>query len=378
MSLELHEKAGTGIAVLNRLKSISPLFLAVVLLPTLVSTAYFGILANDIYVSESRILVRSPAKPDVSPFGAVLGSSGLTGATEESNAVREFLRSRDALTQINADDLVSKAYGNDSIFFFDRFGGTGGVSDEQLYEYFNSKIAIEDGTSPIALRLRVQAFDPAVAQTINERLLQRSEKLVNTLSERARKDAIGFSAEEVSLAKDNARAASLALSRFRDQEGIIDPEMQAKLGLQTVAQLQEELIDTRTRLLQLRTYTPQASQIPFLKTQVRELEREIAKQTTRIAGGSRSLSANSARFQELTLASQFAEQQLAIAMASQQDAQAEARRKQAYVERISEPSRPDYAAYPRRLRGIFATLVLGLLTWGVLSMLMVGIREHRD
>ena len=47
-------------AVLNRLKAISPLFLVVVLLPTLIATAYFGLLAEDIYVSESRILVRSP------------------------------------------------------------------------------------------------------------------------------------------------------------------------------------------------------------------------------------------------------------------------------------------------------------------------------
>jgi ABC-2 type transport system permease protein/capsular polysaccharide transport system permease protein len=148
--------------------------------------------------------------------------------------------------------------------------------------------------------------------------------------------------------------------------------------LQTISQLQEELIATRTQLLQMRTYTPRASQIPFLKTQVRELEREIARQTTRIAGGSKSLSANAARFQELSLASKFAEQQMAVALASLQDAQAEARRKQAYVERISDPSLPDYAAYPRRMRGILATLMLGLLAWGVLSMLLVGVREHRD
>ena len=56
-------------AVLNRLKAISPLFLVVVLLPTLIATAYFGLLAEDIYVSESRILVRSPSKADVSPLG---------------------------------------------------------------------------------------------------------------------------------------------------------------------------------------------------------------------------------------------------------------------------------------------------------------------
>lgn len=364
--------------MLKRLKSISPLFLLLVALPTVLATIYFAFLAEDIYVSESRILVRSPNKPDSSPLGSVLGAGALTGAAEESNAVREFLRSRDALQEINDDDFVRDAYGSPDIFVLDRFGGLGGGSFEQLYEYFSGKITTEDGESLLVLRLRVEAFDPAKAQQINERLLLRSEDLVNTLSDRARRDAIRLSIEEVSQARDKARSASLALSRFRDREGVIDPEMQAQVGLQTISQLQEELIAARTQLQQMRTYTPQASQIPFLRTQVRELEGEIERKTAEIAGGSRSLSANAVRYQELNLASKFAEQQMAIALASLQDAQAEARRKQAYVERISDPSLPDYPTHPRRIRNIFATLLLGLLAWGIVSMLLVGIREHRN
>lgn len=363
---------------MNRLRSISPLFLAVVIVPTLVATLYFGLLAEDVYVSESRILVRSPSKPDVSPLGSVLGSNALTGASEERNAVREFLQSRDALAEIDRDDFVRQAYGNPGIFWFDRFGALSGNSFEQLYQYFGDKVAIEEGDAALVMRLRVEAFTPDDAQTINERLLRQSEDLVNTLSERAREDAISFARMEVVGARERSRSASLALARFRDQEGLIDPELQARVGLQTISQLQEELMAARTRLLQLETYTPGASQIRFLRTQVRELEREIARQTAAIAGGSGSISANAARFQELQLASQFAEQQLAIALASLQDAQAEARRKQAYIERVAEPSLPDYATYPRRIRGILATLVLGLLAWGVLAMLIVGIREHRE
>lgn len=364
--------------MIEKLRSISPLFLAVVVLPTVLATLYFGLLAEDVYVSESRILVRSPDKPDVSPLGAVLGSGAIGVSSEESHAVREFLQSRAALAQINRDGYVTRAYGGAERFILDRFGGFGGRSAEQLYDYFGNRVSIEDGNAPLVIRVRVEAFEPAEAREINQRLLLRSEDLVNQLSERARGDAIRFAGEEVRRARDAARTASVELARFRDSQGIIDPELQARIGLQTISQLQEELIETRTRLLQLQTYTPRASQIPYLRTQVRELEREIARQTSRIAGGSRSLSASAARFQELALASQFAEQQVTVALASLQEAQAEARRKQAYVERISDPSLPDYAAYPRRLRGIVATFVLGLLAWGVLSMLIVGIREHRD
>jgi capsular polysaccharide transport system permease protein len=39
---------------------------------------------------------------------------------------------------------------------------------------------------------------------------------------------------------------------------------------------------------------------------------------------------------------------------------------------------PDVAQEPHRLRGILATFVLGLVAWGILSMLLAGVREHQD
>ena len=145
----------------ERVKSLGPLFVAVVVLPTVLALLYFGMLAEDIYVSESRILVRSPSKPNASPLGNFLGADAVTGATEEANAVREFLQSRAALQQVNKGDLVRRAYGAPGIFWLDRFGGLGGESFEHLYRYFAGKMWVEDGESILVLRLRVEAFEPS-------------------------------------------------------------------------------------------------------------------------------------------------------------------------------------------------------------------------
>ena len=40
-------------------------------------------------------------------------------------------------------------------------------------------------------------------------------------------------------------------------------------------------------------------------------------------------------------------------------------------------SLPDEATRPKRLRGIFTTFILGLVAWGILSMLLAGVREHQ-
>lgn len=367
--------------VIERLKSIDRLFLAVVIVPTIIGLIYFGFLANDVYTSEARFVVRSPNKDEASPLSLVLTGGALGGGgggNAESVAVLEYLQSRRALSDVDQDGLVSRAYGSQDIFWFDRFGAIFGDSREEFYRYFQTKLGVAEGTNGQVIHLTVSAFDPGEARQINARLLDRAEKLVNSLSERARADAISIARQEVAQAEEAARKAALMLSGFRNEQGIIDPELQAATELQMIAKLQDELIAARTQLLQLETYTPQASQIPFLRAQVRSLQKEIDRQRGEIAGGSRSLSTAAMRYQELQFNAEAAGKQLSAALASLQEAQAEGRRKQAYVERIAEPSLPDYATQPRRIRNIIATFILGLLAWGVLSMLIVGIREHRD
>ena len=65
-------------------------------------------------------------------------------------------------------------------------------------------------------------------------------------------------------------------------------------------------------------------------------------------------------------------------MTSLETARNEAQRKQVYLERVAQPSLPDVAQEPKRLRNIIAAVILGFLAWGVLSILLAGVREHQD
>ena len=67
-----------------------------------------------------------------------------------------------------------------------------------------------------------------------------------------------------------------------------------------------------------------------------------------------------------------------MALASLEQARNEAHRKQLYLERIAQPNLPDLAMEPKRLRAFFATMVLTLITWGVVSMVVAGVKEHAN
>ena len=355
---------------------VDRLFLLTVVVPTALAILYFGLFASDVYISESRFVVRSPDKPAASGLGVLLKSAGFSNAGDEIFAAHEYVQSRDALKELNRNDAVVRSYGNSAISIFDRFNPLGlGGSFEDLYDYYTGKVGIEYATTSAITTLTVRAFNPQDAQKFNRQLLERSEELVNRLNNRGRTDLIRFSTEEVVEAKIAAREAALSLARFRNARGIIDPEKQATLQLQMVSKLQDELIGARTQLQQLQSMAPDNPQIPILEVRIGSLSREIDEQLGLVAGNRRSLSATAAQYQRLELEREFADRRLAAAMNSLEEARNEARRKQAYVERIVQPSMPDEAAEPRRLRGILATLVLGLAAWAILKMLLAGIRE---
>lgn len=364
--------------MINRLNIPGPLATVTVIVPTIIAILYFGVLAEDVYISESRIIVRNPDQSAASPINLALDRSGFGASNNTNGAVISYLQSRQAVEEADEDGLIKQAYSDANVFWFDRFGGLGGTSDEEFYRYFAGKLAVDEGASTQVLTIQVSAFDPEQAQTINQRLVGQAEELVNGLSRRAQDDLIAVAESEVDEAADAARLAALELARYRDTSGIVDPAQQSEAGLQMIGRLQDELIAAQTQLRQLRTYTPQASQIPFLEVQVRELQAQIARERSELTGGQASLSSALAEFQELQIYAEFADKQLAASRAALQEARAEARRQQAYLEQVSAASLPDYPAEPRRIRSILATLALGLLAWGVLSMLLIGVREHRD
>lgn len=361
----------------RRLPKLDWLFVAVVVIPMIASILYFGFLASSVYISESKFVIRSPEKPAATGLGVILKTAGFTNAGDEAFAAQTFATSRDALRAINRGHAFERAYERPEISVFDRFNGSGRFgSFEELYKYFQKKISLQNDSTTSITTLTVRAYTPDDARRFNEQLLELSESTVNRLNERGRADLVRYAESEVQQAKARASRASLALAAFRNRSGVVDPEKQAEAQMQMISKLQDNLIASKTELAQLQHYTPLNPQIPVVRTQIATLQGEIDRQLGKVAGNKRSLAASAVQYQRVQLESDFATKQLGAALASLQDAQSEAQRKQAYVERIVEPNLPDSPLEPRRLRGIFATLVVSLVAYGVVRMLAAGVREH--
>ena len=290
----------------------SALFLITVVIPTALAVAYFGFIASDIYVTESKFVIRSPQKMGGTSMMDLFSKIGMSKSDEDSFAVREYILSRDALKILNQDLKIKEAYSDPAIDALERFPGWRywDTSFEAFYRYYQKHVGVEVDPGSSIATLSVKAFSPDQASSLNQRLIEMSEAFVNTLNERARQDLLKSATEEVNIAKAKVEATTLGLMQLRTQKADQQPDKQV------MAQ------------------------------------------------------------QRLALEKTFAEQQLATAMTAMEQSRIEAIRKQVYIERITQPVKPDYPVLPERIKGIMTTLVLASVFWGILMLLIAGVKEH--
>ena len=351
-----------------------------VITPTIMAVLYFGLIASDIYISESRFVVRSPGHQGQSGIvGQLLQGTGLSRAEDDTFSVRDFILSRDALRELDEKLAVRNSFSSKSVDFVNRFPGLyWGESFEELYRYYGKHVDAEYDSESSITTLKVRAFTAQDAQRINDMLLTMSERLVNEMNERIRQDLVRYAENDAKLATEKATAAAVSLFDYRSKHAVFEPDKQAAIQLESVSKIQEELVSTEAQISQLHKISPANPQISGLQSRAESLRNAIISEASKVTSASGSFSARAPEFERLTVESLFADKLLGDTLAGLASARSEALRQQVYLDRLVQPNVPDKAMEPRRIRSVFTVFLLGLIAWGVSSLIIAAIREHSD
>lgn len=364
------------------LQRVNKLFLFLVVIPTLASSLYFGLIASDVYISQSEFVIYNPQTPTASTgLGGLLQGVGLgNNSSYAASAVHDYLISRDALQDIQRTLNYRQMVSRHIIDPFNRFGGLiwFDTTFEQLHRYYTRMVADDvDPTSNIST-LNVHAYTASDAQRVNQELLRLAQKLVNQMNARANQDSVRFYQKQVHAAEARVQAAAEALAKYRNQSKVFSPAPQATLNAQLVGKLKDQQLAAQIQLGQLEINAPENPRIPLIKKGIADLKHQIETQSAKDAGNSESLASKTVEYERLTLAQNFAQRQLAAAITSLEQAHIQAQKQQLFIETVVKPNKPDEALEPKRLRGALATLIVGLLLWGVFSVIFAGLREHHE
>ena len=345
-------------------------------IPTILSAIYFGALASDVYVSESRFVIRSAQKPDASAgIGELFKGFAATGS-ENILLVRDYLLAREVMHLMDKRFQLRERYASGDLL--SRFPAPWQAPTlEEFSSYYQDHIKLEvDANSAVGV-LTVRAFDARHAHDINSALLKQAQDRIASLNAKIRLDTQEVANRELARAKARLVDADRQLASFRQQRGILDPERQAALELQGAQEINGKLVAAQARLDQAKRLAPLSPQGASLETEVKSIKGAAAQIRSTVSGaGADSRVSTAQNFQSLQLERELASRNLAAAHDALLRARVDAERQHLYLEAVSAPSIPDSALQPKRLRSFGAVVLMSLAVFAVVSLLRTGVREH--
>ena len=352
-------------------------FAALVVAPTIAASFYFGLVAAPQYVSTTEYVVRGVDAHHASGLAALLNTFGVSRAADETSAIESFLKSRDVLERLNARIDLRAVYGSPAADWFARFPHFWERdSFENLFSYTRSFLTVtQDATSGVT-KLEVAAFDPRSAQVIAAAMLAAASDMANNLNARAQADTVDDAKRELAEARDDVVKIQGELTAFRNNALLVDPLAFAGAMLQDIGALSLQRARAETQIAEAERLSPDNPSLEALKASAGALDKKVAEERAKLAGGSTALAGKVAGYERLTLLRELAEKRYGAALLSLQSAQDEAQRKRIYIEEIVKPNLPDEATEPERLRNVLSTFIVGFMAFSLLWILSVGSKDH--
>ncbi|WP_172458033.1 capsule biosynthesis protein [Anaerobiospirillum thomasii] len=330
------------------------------------------------YISEAKFAVRtiSPTTGGID-FASQIFNVPST-SMQEAKIVEDYLKSPDVVHVINQELDVLKHYTSSSYDWFSRL--TSNPTSDDVITFWKKISLVKVNNDSSVISLSVRAYTPEMAHSIVSNALMQCEKLINSMNERARHDALLLAQNEVDVAKNKFDQAQNALKEFRNQHQDLDLKTTAT-GLQSlIIELEGQATSIRTQIAEALAYMQEdAPSIKALRSKLsgveQQLEREREKVTSLSTQG-QSINTLAGLYESLTIDVEFARKQLEFAMTSLEKAKIEVMSQNLYVVNIAKPSLPDESLYPKPLLYTFYLLIALNLMWAIISVIIVAIKEH--
>jgi capsular polysaccharide transport system permease protein len=352
-------------------------FLVAVILPTVIGGVYYAFIASPQYVSEFRFSVR----PNLGSGSAASAAVDVALAMSNSYIVSDYVSSRDAVASLEEKVNLSALYSAESIDFLSRLNPQ--ASMEKVLAYWDSRIHTSyDMTTGINI-IEVSAFTPEAAQRIALALKELCERLVNQISDNARKSQMDFALSELERSEARLKDVRRQETELRTNQRTIDARKEADGRLQLNIKLRGELAALESQYSSLSQYMDSKSpKLNVLKNEIAATREQIGLLQAQVgekgAGlESDAVSANAiTRYDQIQTDLEIASKLYESSLTNYESARAQANNSQIYLATYVQPNTPEAASYPR----VFFDTILVFLSscgiWIVLTLIYYSIRDH--
>jgi capsular polysaccharide transport system permease protein len=224
----------------------------------------------------------------------------------------------------------------------------------------------------------VYAFRPEDAKRIAQAALEHAEGLINRLNDRQQKDSLSFAQDVLEKARKKVWEAEQNITDFRNRQSLFDPIRQGAAAIDLISRMNGDIAQLKAELSEVNVSSPGSPKIASIKARIVAIEQQINEQRAVIAGGDQSLAPKLAVYEKLLLERDLAVKTFSSALLLLEGAVRDMDMQRLYLEKIVEPSLPDYARYPRRLIVIIIAFGFLLCFYWILKTLGESILEHES
>jgi capsular polysaccharide transport system permease protein len=352
--------------------------LQVALVAIVLAIIYWGAVASDRYVSEAIVVID---RTDLGGGQNMDLASLFTGSRNDHELMlmRDHLRSVDMLEKLDARLQLRAHYSDEQrdplsrMWFAD-------ADQEFFHRHYLSRVGIElDNTSGV-LRIKAQAYTPAMAQAITSTLLEEGERFMNDITHRLARDQVAFLETQVGEMSERVIKSRLALVDFQNEKGFLSPQAAAEALTSIVARLEGELSQLKaSRATMLGYLSPTAPDVAQINLQIASVENQLRAEKGRLTspkGGT--LNRTVEEYQRLEMVAMFAQDVYKTALTALERGRIEAIRNLKKVSIIQSPTLPQYPLEPRRIYNIIVFALSVLVLAGIVQLLAAIIRDHQD
>lgn len=353
-------------------------FVFAVIMPMLLSAIYLWGFAKDQYLTSMSFSVRTESLQSASDL--LGGLSSITGSTSSDvDILAQFIASNNLIQIVDADidlrEAFSAAWPRDFIFAYNPSG-----QSEDLQEYWNNIVQTQSENG--IMTLSVRSYNPQTSHKITTAIYEASRDLINRLSDEAHADATRFSRDELLAGEERLSAAREAMTNFRLEAKIVDPNVTLQVQMGVLTQLQAQLAEA---LVQMKILSRSVSDTdPRLRESNRTisaLQEQIEIEEYKFSRGGDGPGGDDyatlfANYERLTSDLLFAEQAYQIAQLSYSSALAEAKRTASYLVAHIQPTLAEKSLYPKRLTQLMVMGLFVLLLWSVGVLIYYSIRDR--
>jgi capsular polysaccharide transport system permease protein len=342
------------------------------------SVIYIGLIKTSFYQSSASVLIKN--MDENSQTTSLLGMIGgnVQNTTQDAMILQEYLKSYDVYKKVNNTFNLEEYYNSNDLDFIQRLYDFNSQED-YLELYNNHLLIVYDQTSNIS-KLSFLHVDNVKAKKIVNFLIKEAESRLNFYNKQSANKQLVFIQDETKKQKIMMEDSILELEKYQNTQRVIDPNTQVETNIAILSSLKAKLIEAQAKFEKLNKYLTNSSfEIVDLKREISQIKKSIKKIKQEQSGkNKKTLNKTIFEYETIKAKVELNQELYKQALLQLQSSKIEVIKENKNLQIIVSANTASSYSEPKKFRELITVILVLSLIYGILSMIIAIVKDHRE